>query len=663
MDSEQLRFLDEAWHRVIEEQSWTKTDRARLRSTVEQLRDERLPLSRVHSLLDALLSNRFLQENMEKTYNEHRQKLRNHVHLLEAILSRRREILSELKNYYLAEHQITLRDGGTVECKFTSSRSGRDLPTILGEYSYELVGGEFDRTPIVEIADDIERAMNSPGFIHELLKKSVQELVSLLKGGDLPEEQIRRLLTRLVDDLVMAGHSAAGLRHLTTTLTAPGSDPERIAKSLLLAAPAKWIVLASIDDIGLQDDKSVSIGDVTLRGVEHDFSSLCDDIRKTRIEDTSKDVELIKQTIKEVKGLRGKVTAEIATAAYSPSQATENAVQAISRMIDVLAIHDPNIVIREPREQPLHRMIVIDPHHGALAGTSVARRLEISMKKNLGEATIGSLERIVEAVDQLLEKNPSDLNEFERRILNAMHFYRKGTFAFDALDKVVNYFVTLESMLVMRGERPSSTLPLRVLEVLGVAKVNTKEVKGLVEEAYRHRGEILHLGRVEPDAARRVESSLFEVNRRVIGILADHLKNPRCDTLEHFLAVIRDEAVVERERMLKDALLEINRQYLGAGTLSAKDGAQIGEVTFSFKYSDDGRYIYVLGAITKFTPLRTLLEDVQLIDAKFEGISGDFKIELIKLLDRFALMELLTGRIKSVPFQARRLVRLDKSED
>lgn len=662
MDAEQLRVLHETWYRIIAEQSWTKTDRAKLKSTVEQLRDETVPLSKVHSLLDALLSNRFLQENMDEIYNKHRQKLKDHVNLLEAILLRRREIFSELKNYYLAEHQITLRDGRTVDSNLASSRSGRHLSEILGQYSYELVEGELDRASIVKIAIDIERTMNAPAFIHELLKKSVEELVLLLNGADVGEGQMDRLLTRLVEDLVMAGHSVADLTHLTTALIAPGSDPEQIAKSLLLAGPTKWIVLASIDDISLGDDRSVRVGDVTLRGVEHDCSALCDDKSQARIEDPNKESQVtIKQdTIRRMKDLRGKVTAEIETAAYGPGQATEKAVRAISGMIDVLAMQDPNIVVREPREVPLHRMIVLDSHRGVLAGESVARRLEISEKKNLGEGAIKRLERIVQAVDQLLDKNPDDLNEFESRVLNAIHFYRKGSYGFDPLDKVVNYFVALESMLVMRGERPTPTLPRRVLEVLAIRQENVKELGGLVEEAYRHRGQILHFGRVKPDVAQRVASELFEVNRRVIGVLVAHLKDPRCGDLEHFLAVIRDERIVEREQMLRDALLEINREYSGTGTLNAIDGAQIGEVTLSFKYSDNGRYVYLVGTITKFTPARKLLEDVQSIDARFEGMDGDFKIELAKFLDRFDLMELLHGRIGSVQFQARQLVRLDK---
>lgn len=213
---------------------------------------------------------------MDKIYNEHRQKLKDHVSLLDAILSRRREVFRELKNHYLAEHRITLRDGRTVDCSPASSRSRKNLLKDLSQYSYELVEGELDRASIVKIASDIECTMNAPAFIHGLLSKSVEELVLLLKGPDLGEPQMRGLLTRLAEDLVMAGHSVADLTHLATALIAPGSNPEQIAKSLLLAGPTKWIVLASIDDIGLGDDESVRVGDLTLRGVEHDFSALCD---------------------------------------------------------------------------------------------------------------------------------------------------------------------------------------------------------------------------------------------------------------------------------------------------------------------------------------------------------------------------------------------------
>ena len=75
-----------------------------------------------------------------------------------------------------------------------------------------------------------------------------------------------------------------------------------------------------------------------------------------------------------------------------------------------------------------------------------------------------------------------------------MHFYRKGNAAFDNRDKVVNYIVSLESMFVMPGEHPSNTLPKRVIDVMGVSEEYRSDVRRLMEDAYHHRGEILHLG-------------------------------------------------------------------------------------------------------------------------------------------------------------------------
>jgi hypothetical protein len=655
----QMFRVGQLWHNALQDKSWRKSDRAKLDNIAQELQNNHLHLRKLRFLLGELLANRFFSIRMAATYAKYDKELKIQVQSLEAILAKRKEILSAMRSFYFAKQRFKLKDGTIVECEIGSSKAGNSMQEILGRYSYGLVDDQFDRSVIKNIAAEIDQELNSSSAAE--LKNGIDAFLSSLERSEFDESEMAELIDEAVFNLIGAGHSEADLEDVATSLSLPVVDERetrKILEPMLRAPPAKWIILTSLEDLSLPDDKDIEIGNVTLHGMTHDFSSICDGIQKATIENAVKEVEttIKENAIKEVKKLQGKVSAELVALAYGSKEACEKAVQGISKTIDVLAMHDPNFVVREPREQPLHKMTALDSNHGMLPSQTLSRRLEISIKKELNDNAIQRLQNMLQRIDQLLKKEADDLNELERRILNAMHFYRKGNYAFDPIDKVVNYFVALECMLILSGERPSSSLPTRVLDILGVMQENAKEMRDLVEQAYRHRGEILHLGSARADVSDQIASSLLEVDRRVLAILVDHIQDSRCDSLEHFLAVIHEETIANREENLRNALFEINKEYLGEGLLKTADGVTMGQVEFSVAYKDDGKYTYMLGSISKFKALGTLSAAAQSIEEiRFAERTEKFRIKLVASLHPFELFELLRGRTESIRFQATEL--------
>jgi hypothetical protein len=656
MNRFQISRLGQLWQNALRDRTWKQSERAKLETVVRELQNNNLHLSEIRRLLGEMLVNEFFVTRMASTYSKYEGELKAQVRSLDTLLARKKMISSAMRTFYSTKQQLKLKDGSTIECDVAGSKAGKNLHEILGRYSYELVNDQFDRSFIKNITDEICSILKSSSTSE--LRTNVGAFLSSLESKELDEPVMANLIDNVIFDLVWAGHSESDLEDVGTSLTLAAleeTETRKMLESRLLAVPSKWIILTSLEDLSLPDDKDVRIGNVTLHGITHEFSMICNCIRTATIEYAGKDVEeaIKEDAIKRVKDLRGKVSAEIVTSAYGSKKACEIAVQEISKMIDVLAIHDPNSVIREPRELPLHQITALNSSEGMLPSQSIATRPDITRKKDLNDNAVRRLQSMLQRIDQTLRKEPDNLNEFEHRIVNAMHFYRKGNYAFDPQDKVVNYFVSLECMLILPGERPSKSLPNRVLDVIGVMKENAREMKDLVEHAYRHRGGILHFGHVSADMSAQIASSLFEVNRRVMGILAGHLQDPRCDSLQHFLDVIHEETVANREQARRNALLEVNKEFPAEGLLKSSDGAEIGHAEFTFGYKDDGKYVYMLGSISKFKAFGTLSQDGQSIEeVQFKDRSGKFRIKLANSLHLFELFDLVRGRIEAIPFQA-----------
>ena len=49
---------------------------------------------------------------------------------------------------------------------------------------------------------------------------------------------------------------------------------------------------------------------------------------------------------------------------------------------------------------------------------------------------------------------------------------------------------------------------------------------------------------------------------------------------------------------------------MGKGVLKHSDESEIGDITFAFSYKDDGRYVYMLGLVTRLRKQGTFLSYV-----------------------------------------------------
>ena len=114
--------------------------------------------------------------------------------------------------------------------------------------------------------------------------------------------------------------------------------------------------------------------------------------------------------------------------------------------------------------------------------------------------------------------------------------------------------------------------------------------------------------------------------------MLDYINKPVCNTLEEFRELLEKETLAERDRILKTAILLINREYSGTGVLKHSDGSDICNIALTFSYKDDGRYVYRLGSITDCKLTGTIRPDTnEYIEAKLNGVGGSLRIDCCPL--------------------------------
>jgi hypothetical protein len=133
----------------------------------------------------------------------------------------------------------------------------------------------------------------------------------------------------------------------------------------------------------------------------------------------------------------------------------------------------------------------------------------------------------------------------------------------------------------------------------------------------------------------------------------------KCETLEQFIELLENETIAEREHMLKTAILDINKEYIGKGVLKHSDGSEIGDVSFTFSYKDDGRYVYMLGSVTSFKLKGSITDDRGCyIEGKLDEVVGVFRLDMSVALSPFGLIELTLQKRSTLPFKARAISRI-----
>jgi hypothetical protein len=556
----------------------------------------------------------------------------------------------------LLTRAFNLRQDGIIECELGNCSITTEIQRLLGQYSYELVDQQFSKSDLISVLSEIASEVDSERFSGDYRSLLIADFAAAAKGAVPQSDSLPSIVSELIGELIEIGHDPNDLLALGQQLVLSNGRPadKRFEDfvSNLRAGPRQYTTITSFEDVQLEDDRAVEIGSLVLRGQKHDFSPLLEKIESSSFPPEYKD--FLKGS---VNPLANKVSVEMPTMNFGPGEAREVGAIEISKAVDVLSIQDPNVLIIEPRERKQSRMIVLDSSMLPVQ-VSAANRLEL-YGKNLDSESLTELELILQAIRPILVKPAKQLTEFERRILTGMHFYRKGNSAFDSVDKVVNYVVSLESMLVMRGERPSTTLPRRVLEVLSVGIEYRPLMRKALENAYHHRGEILHSGVIDKRESDRVAAELRELNRRLLGIITEYTGRPSCDTLRQFIEMIERDTITKREAMLSNVLLEINRDYSGKGVLKKSDGSPVGDVEFTLSCKDDGRYVYIIGSMKRFNLTGSITDDRKhYVEATFDGVSGSYKLSLSAPFNPKSLIRMLGGQLAEIPFKVQEMLRM-----
>jgi hypothetical protein len=252
----------------------------------------------------------------------------------------------------------------------------------------------------------------------------------------------------------------------------------------------------------------------------------------------------------------------------------------------------------------------------------------------------------------IVPMRPEELTALERRFLTAIHFYRKANFAFESIDKIVNYVVALESMLVMSEERPSTTLLKRIPEVLWVNTEHRSKLKNIIRRAYQLRSRILHSGLRNKGELEPAWRDLMDINRSVLATVMGYLNKPGVSSLEKLLQKSEEDAAAYRADELQKALLKVNQTYSGHGDLK-DDVSTIRRVDFLFSYRDDGKYISKEGSITKIELLGRLSRPSSVLEGSFNGVNNKFRLEFTSPLDQLDVFELARGHVEKLSFIAR----------
>lgn len=647
MNEDRLQIVARVWSDIIGNNGWSK-ESASLRRAIRQLKHEEPTLKELHRLLSEIQSNQFLRKRMLQVFGKQQDQLKRIVGLMEKTLSRRKEAASAMRQFYLGKHQITYGENDTFDCEFGASTVKEIVEDAIDQYSYDEFGKTFDKTLVFPLVNEIEASLKSPAFTRDLLNTLVADFVAGVEDSSASEETLRPIMAELIGQLIECGHDRSDLASYSKSMIfQDGRSADERFKAIISDLSSKqhpFVILTCLEDLRFPGNENYKVGQVTLHGQQYDLSRRLDEIAP----------ELKEIQAAYVAQLSNKVITEVSPVAFGREQAKEAGNQEIAKAIDILSLEDPQVLIREPSEEKYSRLIVLNDQMVPVDFT-FANRVEL-YGKELDPTTRTNIDKILQVIGPILTKPPDQLTEFQRRILTGMHFYRRGNSAYDSRDKVVNYIVSLESMLIMTGEHPSSSLPKRVVDVMGIPEENRPKVRRRVEEAYPHRGEILHLGLADKNESERFSREMRYLDDRLLGIMLKYVDRPGCETLRQFIDLLEKETTAERNSILKTALLDINKQYVGSGILRHPDGTDIGDIEFTFSYKDDGRYVYMIGSVTSFKLTGSLTNELgHYIEGKMDGVAGTYRLELSIPFNPFDLMGLMSGQRDTVPFKVKAL--------
>lgn len=114
-------------------------------------------------------------------------------------------------------------------------------------------------------------------------------------------------------------------------------------------------------------------------------------------------------------------------------------------------------------------------------------------EENLEKLYNSNISKLIE----IISKNHNELNDFEKKILKAVHWYSLATLHIDSENKLLNLITALESVFTVKERGPiSSFVPEAVAIILANTLEARKSIKKRINEFYKQRNKITHSGKV-----------------------------------------------------------------------------------------------------------------------------------------------------------------------
>ena len=370
MNEARIKIIAGLWAQVLAKQLWN-IESAKLRTSIDRLMEEDLSLKETNRLLNEILSNSFLRKRMSQLFHKHEALLRYSTLSLEKTIGRRKEVVRSLRESYLAKRSVSIEGSVTIDCELGTSRVKEAVEDALEQYADEMFVKEFDKSILVPSLSEIEKTLNSRSFVTDCLSILVADFVAEAKGNS-STETLGPIVVELIGQLMDAGHDPRDLVSRVNSLMLPDSrssdDRFNDFVSTLTGIGRSYTILTGLEDLRLRDVMPYRIADVNLYAENQDLSQILDKMPSG--------LDEIKDSLK--KHLSKKVIAEIKTTAFGTNQAREYAREKITQAIDIVSLEDPNVVIREPREERQTNEYVFDEKMSPQV--SLANRLELSGK-------------------------------------------------------------------------------------------------------------------------------------------------------------------------------------------------------------------------------------------------------------------------------------------
>ena len=630
------KILFNTWNELLK--SDLTGDKESFEEELNVLRNELLKkhpsLDDVNKYIKNLLDNNFLKQYRKGCYKNHQQKLEDIKKELGTIVIRKNKFKNGLRKEFYKISSVPLSDSEIIIVNLESASSRFDLDNFIRHYSNEIFLNYFEISLLKEIVDDIYAEVTSKAFLEKYLGDLYGKLSHELKLEIYSAEIINGLLKEILVEFFKKGFAKKELSLKPTSKSPiPSVDYQLQKLHDMIHRPAtKWSVIVSIDGVEFKDTNVYKIGKVKFYDKNtYDYSKVIDAVN-TSFYKTEEDKNKAEGMI--FNFLKDKIIVEAEVDAYGINGAEENGFLEISKVIDSLSLLRSDVTIKEPEFEEICEFIVLNRETGMFYSWNRDPR---HMKKvELGK----DVKDFLKVFDPIFNKPYNELTELEKNVTIALHWYRKGNVSVYLPDKLLNYIIALESLLITgkgSGSRKKEIISNRAIEVIWILKDYREKYKDKIKKMYGYRNKIVHEGSTDIFNLEDKAKELGKITEMALLSVADKINE--CVTLEKFLEYNEKGIRKKRKDDLEKARklgIEINKKIKGEGILKKKTGGPIGKVSFVFEIKDDDKFVVNEVGISSFKKLEGMIkigdsEKDFIIEGNLENIEGNLVIKEIEV--------------------------------